>query len=144
MDPLKNLLPFEREKIAKAPALLAYLSAMKDGYVEPQEKEIAERVTFFSKYSSDPLMKDYFELASKNFDKYYDEIFKYMAAKEYKEKLINEQLEEIRKLIEEKTDKEFQYAWNESMKEFVNILNHEKRNPIEYFLLPLNIPGVTD
>jgi benzoyl-CoA reductase/2-hydroxyglutaryl-CoA dehydratase subunit BcrC/BadD/HgdB len=67
-----------------------------------------------------------------------------MASKEYKEKLINEQMEEIRKLIEEKTDKEFQYAWNESMKEFVKVLNHEKRNPIEYFLLPLNIPGVTD
>ena len=144
MEPLRNLLPFEREKIAKAPALLAYLSAMRDGYVEPQEKEIAERVAFFSKYSSDPVVKDYFDLAARNFEKYYDEIHNYMASSEYKEHLIHQQMEEIRKLIEEKTEREFQYAWNESMKEFVNVLNREKRNPIEYFVLPLNIPGVTD
>lgn len=74
VSPFKNLTPEEYSLVLKTPVLVTILVAAADNNIEKKEKDWAEKLAQYRRFSSHPVLHDYYHEVSRDFRKTLDEV----------------------------------------------------------------------
>lgn len=144
MEEIDKLSTEEKEKLYKIPVLISILAAGKDGEIEKEEKAESLRLVHIKSYKAPLVLRDFYaeveERFVNNFDSLVKELPKDITARE---KEIDERIAALDPLVD-KVGERFSIALKKSLKNYAYHVSKVHRNVLEYFILPLNIPGITD
>lgn len=134
----------DRQELLKFPAYITLLAVSAHGALDNREKKEAIKFSHIKTFSCDPVLKDFYKYADKEFLANVEYIDKHLPDNaQERVHIIRQRLSELEKILE-KMDKRFAIVLNKSMKQFKNHVSHAHRNVLEYFLFPLPIEGISD
>ncbi len=144
MKSLENLNEREKEMLLKFPAYIALLAANSDGKLDEQERKEAVQLTDIKSYASDALLRDYYKEVEKNFEQTILQLDEQLPpGKEAREKSIKKELARLEEILS-KTDGEIAAQIHNSMKSYTEHVANVHHTPLELFLIPFFISGLTD
>jgi hypothetical protein len=134
----------EKEELLKFPAYVSLLAAnYHNKGIDEDEKKSAIDFSHIKTFSSNPLLKEFFDAVNRNFEKTINDLNEKLPKKKNeREIIIRNELEKIEKILL-KTDSEYSNALRESMKSFKEHVAHAHHNLMEYLLFPVPIKGLT-
>ncbi|MDQ8014566.1 MAG: hypothetical protein REI96_19105 [Flavobacterium nitrogenifigens] len=144
MKSLENLSALELEAFLKFPVYISLLAANNSEGLDAAEKKTAIKFAHVKTFSCDPKLRDFYELADKNFEESITKLDNELPkGRKERELAIKEQLTNL-ELILQKMDKEYMAAMHRSMASFKNHVSKAHQNVLEYFVFPIPIKGLTD
>ena len=118
MDYLVDLTPSEKQVLIDAPILVTILIAGADEHIDKREKSWAEKITNFRSKTAHHTLKDFYTIASENFDERLDSMINELPSKGSERlPILNSRLGLLNKILP-KLDARFAKAFYDSMKTF--------------------------
>lgn len=134
----------DKKLLLRAPVLVTLLAANRDGKLDDEEEEKALEQLRLKEFSTDPILQPYYQELSGKFNSMLDEIDKILPNDIHDRKvLLQAELANLPNVLN-KLDKNFDLEFRKSLKSFNSQVAKAHRTLFEYFVLPLNIDGITD
>lgn len=144
IEQFESLNEEERALLLKAPALVSILASSTDQEMDETEKADAIKLSHLRTFTADPMLRPYYQEVEKAFKAQLVELLQlHNPLNEYSRKAIEREIKNVNKLLG-RLDKKFAEKLGKSLNSYAEHVNKSKRNFMEYFVLPLNIPGITD
>ena len=144
MKLFENLNSSEKELLLKFPAYISLLAANTDGKLDEAEQKEAIQLTEIKRHSPNPVLKEYYIEVEKNFEQ---NILKINAdlptEKAAREETIKKELKKLEEILA-RIDEENATQLRKSIKSYTDHVSKAHNNPLEFFLVPFFISGLTD
>lgn len=141
---LKKLSQDDLYLLLKAPAIVSFMAAATEGKMDEKEKADAIELSHLRTYTSEEMLQPYYKEVEKNFKAELNELIRnYSLMDEEKKRELQDKMEKINAIIN-KLDPAFALSLKESLNTYAKHVANIHRTFLEYFVFPMNIPGVTD
>lgn len=134
----------EKQQLLKFPAYISLLAAnYHNNGIDAEEKKSAIDFSHIKTYSSNPILREFFEDVEKNFEQTITDLNQQLPKKKKeREEIIRSELDKIEKILYH-TDSEYSSLLNESMKSYKEHVAHAHHSLMEYLVFPIPIKGLT-
>lgn len=144
IDLFENITVEQKSLLLKAPAVFSLVAAIKDGIVEEKEKEKAIELSEIKTYSAPKELTSYFDEIAQNFENQFDALTnEYLPVTDTSKAELVEKVKEINTILDQ-MDSRAATLLKDSLSSYTRYVSKSSQNFLEYFILPLNIPGVTN
>jgi hypothetical protein len=144
MEIFDGLNQHEQELLLQFPAYVSLLAANVDGKLDDTEKKEAIQLTNIKRYSSEPLLKEFYKEVEKNFERNLLLLnSKLPVEKEAREENIKKELAKVEQILT-KTNSDKAALLHKSMKSYADHVSKAHHTPLELFMIPFFISGLTD
>ena len=134
----------EKDLLLKAPAIVSLLAASLDHNITKAEIDDAIELAHLRTFTSSKLLQPYYQAVEKNFKSTLTALMsRYLPMNAYSEEYFQEQINQINQLLGT-IDPIFARALKESLNSYARHVNNSDKNFVEYFLVPINTPGILD
>jgi hypothetical protein len=144
MKSFEELATAEKDMLLKFPVYISMLAAERDDHLNRAEKKEAARFCHIKTFTCDPLLKEFYHRAEKDFEKNIVELDNELPKeKTAREEAIQTELVKIENVLL-KLGTDYALVMYRSMRSFKKHVSKAHRNVLEYFIFPLPIKGLTD
>jgi hypothetical protein len=134
----------EKDKLLKFPAYVSLLATNADGEMDDKEKAAAIKLTHIKTFSHNPLLSDFYKEEENVFFENIEKLDQQLPKeKKEREEAIKKALAELEPILD-KLGEDYAAAMHKSMKSYIDHVSHAHRNVLQYFIIPLDIKGLTD
>jgi len=139
----QNLPENEKELLLKFPAYVSLLAATYHNGIDKEEKKSAIEFAHIKTFSSDPVLRDFFNDAESRIETNINELDRQLPKKKKeREEAIKTELEKLENIVAE-LGSDFSRALHQSMKDYREHVAHAHQNLFEYLIFPVPIKGLT-
>ena len=142
-DYREKLTTQEHDLLLKFPAFISLLAANTDGVLDGREKLSANKLAHIKTFSSDPVLRDFYNEVDLNFESTLDNLDKALPVdKESRATAIRIELMKIENILL-KLGNGYMAIMHKSMKAFKDHVSNAHHNVLVDFLFPLPIEGLS-
>lgn len=144
MTTYHDLSPDRKKELLKFPAYVSLLAAnYHNNGIDAEERKSAIDFSHIKTYSVNPLLKEFYEDAEKEFEQTID-LLNEMLPKNKKERevILRNELDKLEKILLS-MDSEYAHALHESMKSYKEHVARAHHSLMEYLIFPIPIKGLT-
>ena len=143
-EQFKKLSDKDRSLLLKAPVLVSLLAASTDGIIDNKEKAAALELSHLRTFTAPPLLRPYYREVEKIFKPELEKLIQeYSPIDELQQNVLRKEVEKVYVVLEQ-LDEKLREEIKESLKSYAKHVGDIHRNFLEYFVFPMNIPGITD
>ncbi len=138
-----KLSPEDRELLYKAPVLVSVLASCSLNEVNEAQKADAIKLSHLKTFTSDPVLRDYYEEVDKQFKNQFEAIAKeYYPFNEDKRNALKNEIERVN-LVLGKVGIPLGQVLHKSLEGYANHVKKANHSVFQDFIFPLPIPGLS-